>query len=63
VACGKSLTVADLCVWMLVAALSAGVYDHIPRDFVSSNFPNLQAVYDACEANAKIGEYAKRYHK
>mmetsp|Transcript_3057 Transcript_3057/g.8300 ORF Transcript_3057/g.8300 Transcript_3057/m.8300 type:complete len:227 (-) Transcript_3057:61-741(-) len=62
VACGKTLTVADLCVWMLVSWLNKGVLDHIPTDFVSSNFPNLQAVYDACEENESIAEYVKQYH-
>ena len=61
-ACGTSVTVADLCVWRLVNWLSGGVLDHIPHDFVSSNFPNLQAVYEACEKNEKIGEYKKKYH-
>jgi len=62
-ACGKSLTVADLCVWRLVVWMNSGVLDHIPADFVSSNFPNLQTIYEACEANKKIGEYVKQYHK
>lgn len=62
-ACGKSLTVADLCIWRLVVWLSGGNLDHIPKDFVSSNFPNLQAIYDACEKNEKICEYVKQYHK
>lgn len=63
VACGKFLTVADLCVWRLVSWLSGGALDHIPTDFVSSNFPNLQAIYDACESNEKIKEYVKQFHK
>jgi len=63
IACGKSLTVADLCVWRLVSWLNNGVLDHIPQDFISSNFPNLQAIYDACESNEKIGKYVKEYHK
>jgi len=62
VACTKSLTVADLCIWKLVAWLCTGVLDHIPSDFISSNFPNLQAVYEACENNEKIAEYVKQYH-
>lgn len=63
VACGKSLTVADLCIWRLVAWMSGGILDHIPSDFVSANFPNLQAIYEACEANEKIAEYVKQYYK
>jgi len=62
-ACGKSLTVADLCIWRLVSWMNGGFLDHIPTDFVSANFPNLQAIYEACEANEKIGEYVKQYHK
>ena len=63
IACGKSLTVADLCVWRLVGWFNSGVLDHIPQDFISKNFPNLQAIYDACETNEKIGEYVKKYHQ
>jgi len=63
VACGKSMTVADLCVWRLVAWLNGGMLDHIPQDFVSSNFPNLQGVFEACESNEKIGKYAAEYYK
>jgi glutathione S-transferase len=62
-ACGKTMTVADLCVWKLVNWLSGGILDHIPADFVSSNFPNLQAIFENCESNEKIKEYVKLYHK
>jgi len=63
IACGTTLTVADICVWRLVNWLSAGILDHIPKDFVSSNFPNLQAVYEACESNKGITEYVNKFHK
>jgi len=63
VACGKSLSVADICVWRLISWINGGVLDHIPQDFVSKNFSNLQAVYEACEANEKIGKYVAQYHK
>jgi len=63
IACGTALSVADLCVWRLVIWMNSGVLDHIPADFVSANFPNLQAIYNACEKNEKIGEYVKQYHK
>lgn len=63
VACGESMTVADLCVWRLTSWLSGGILDHIPADFISSNFPNVQAVYEACESNEKIGKYMEQYYK
>ncbi len=62
-ACGTSLTVADLCVWRLVCWLNGGNLDYIPTDFVSSNFENLQAVYEGCESNEKIGKYMAEYYK
>lgn len=62
VACGANLTVADLCVWRLVGWLSGGILDHIPSDFVSSNFPKLQGVYTAVQENEHVIEYMKKYH-
>lgn len=62
-ACNGALTVADLCVWRLVAWLTGGVLDHIPKDFIPTNFPNLQAVYDNVESTEKVIEYMKEYHK
>eukprot|EP00536_Pseudo-nitzschia_multiseries_P018987 jgi/Psemu1/316544/fgenesh1_kg.3537_\ len=61
-ACGASLTVADLCVWKLVAWLSGGILDHIPTDFLSSNFSKLQAVYTAVQENEHVIEYMKQYY-
>ena len=62
-ACGPSMSVADLCIWRLVCWLNGGNLDYIPTDFVAKNFANLQTVYQACEANEKIGKYMKEYYK
>eukprot|EP00537_Pseudo-nitzschia_pungens_P007659 CAMPEP_0172360912 /NCGR_PEP_ID=MMETSP1060-20121228/4836_1 /TAXON_ID=37318 /ORGANISM="Pseudo-nitzschia pungens, Strain cf. cingulata" /LENGTH=227 /DNA_ID=CAMNT_0013083021 /DNA_START=93 /DNA_END=776 /DNA_ORIENTATION=+ len=61
-ACGTNLTVADLCVWRLVGWLSEGILDHIPTDFVSSNFPKLHGLYTAVQENEHVIEYMKKYH-
>ena len=58
----SSMTVADICVWRLISWLSSGKLDHIPTDFVSSNFGNLQKIHDNVETNDKIVEYMKLYY-
>lgn len=61
-ACGDKLTVADLSVWRLISWLSSGNLDHIPTDLISSNFSNLQKVYENVEKNEKMAEYKKLYY-
>mmetsp|Transcript_15227 Transcript_15227/g.22396 ORF Transcript_15227/g.22396 Transcript_15227/m.22396 type:complete len:236 (-) Transcript_15227:502-1209(-) len=63
VACGCSMTVADICVWRLVGWLSAGVLDYIPADLISSHFPNLHKVHTNVQENDKMIQYMKEYHK
>mmetsp|Transcript_15890 Transcript_15890/g.32977 ORF Transcript_15890/g.32977 Transcript_15890/m.32977 type:complete len:230 (+) Transcript_15890:265-954(+) len=62
VACGRELTVADLAVWRLVAWLSGGILDHVPTDFVSSNFANLREVYARVQEDEGVIEYRKAYY-
>ena len=65
-ACGNlnkgKLTVADLSVWKLVAWFSGGFLDHIPKDFVMTQFENLKKIYNNVEYDAEIVEYKKKFY-
>lgn len=60
---GKSLTVADLALWRMVGWISGGVIDGIPKDFVSTNFPQITQVCASVDSNAKVKEWKQLHAK
>jgi len=64
---GDSITVADLAIWRLVGWLSSGVIDGIPKDYVSSTFPQITALCAEVDCHPKVQEWkhmhSKFYHK
>ena len=55
--CDKRLTVADLKVFMLIRWLRSGVLDHIPKDIVERNAPQLAKHAERVASQPKIAEY------
>lgn len=60
---GKSLTIADLALWRMVGWISGGVIDGIPKDFVSSTFPEIAKVCASVDGNAKVKEWKQMHAK
>jgi len=64
---GDSITVADLAIWRLIGWLSSGVIDGIPKDYVSSTFPQIAALCAKVNCHPKVQEWkqmhSKFYHK
>lgn len=53
---GERLMVADIKLFQIVASLTSGVIDHIPKT-VFSAFPKLEALYAAVTQHPKIAEW------
>jgi len=60
---GKSLTVADLALWRMIGWFSGGVIDGIPKEFVSSSFPEIAKVCASVDHNAKVQDWKKLHAK
>jgi len=54
---GDRITVADLAIWRMVGWISSGVIDGVPQDYISKNFPQIQAVYANVDAHPKVKEW------
>ncbi|MEE2786094.1 MAG: glutathione S-transferase [Myxococcota bacterium] len=57
---GDRLTVGDLVVWRLMAWLTGGILDGIPRD-IGDGFPALMAHYERVNQRPKVRAWMKRY--
>jgi len=38
------------------------ILDHIPTDWIMSNFPNLKKIYNNVESNKKIQAFKKEFY-
>ena len=54
---GKSLTVADIFVFVITTSFVSGIYDGVPQDFFDARFPNLKAVRKTVAAHKGIRAY------
>lgn len=57
---GDQVTVADLAVWRAVDWLSCGVLDGIPRNYISSAFPNMWTLYQKIDGLPKVLEWKQK---
>lgn len=66
-AVGNSITVADLAIWRLIGWVGSGVIDGIPKDYVSTTFPEITKLCATVECHPKVQEWmalhAKFYQK
>lgn len=66
-AVGDSITVADLAIWRLIGWIGSGVIDGIPKDYVSTTFPEITKLCATVDCQPKVQEWkalhAKFYQK